>query len=167
MTEKELESESDGARALRRRVDAGAPSVSSSGRVNVALEALNEGSEGWVSVLDRDRRVVGTPSTSDLVRAYRRELQASFARLTALRAWTSAYEVTIPDDSSIVGVRLRNARLPRGVPVTSIAREGDVIQPTGDTMLLVGDQLSVLGGDGSIAALGMVSEPSGPERSRA
>ena len=73
----------------------------------MALEALNEGSEGWVSVLDRDRRVAGTLSTSDLVRAYRRELQASFARLTALGSGTSAYEVTIPDDSPIVGVRLR------------------------------------------------------------
>ena len=51
--------------------------------------------------------------------------------------------------------------------VTSIAREGDVIQPTGDTVLLAADRLSVLGGEESIAALGLVSEAPATERPRA
>jgi CIC family chloride channel protein len=168
VVEKDLEAESDGTRALRRKLDVGAPSVSAASRLDVALEALNEGSEGWVSVLDSDRRVVGTLSTSDLVRAYRRELQASFARLTDLGTGTSAYEVTISDDSPVIGMRLRSAHLPRGVLVTSIAREGDVIQPTGDTVLLAGDRLSVLGGREGLAALGAVPETStSAERVRA
>jgi H+/Cl- antiporter ClcA/CBS domain-containing protein len=163
----ELAAEADGGRSLARHVDAGAPSVPSSSRLDIALEALNEGSQGWVSVLDGDRRVVGTLSTSDLVRAYRRELQASFARLTNLGAGTSAYEVTIPDDSPVVGMRLRSARLPRGVLVTSIAREGDVIQPTGDTVLLGGDRLSILGAKEGIEDLGAVSAPvAAADRSR-
>jgi Trk K+ transport system NAD-binding subunit len=110
-------------------------------------------------VLDTDRRVVGTLSMSDLVRAYRSELQASFARLTDLAPGTSAYEVVIADHSPVAGKRLRRAGLPRGVLVTSITREGDVILPTGDTVLLSGDRLSVLGSREGMDAVGAVSSP--------
>jgi len=105
--------------------------------------------------------VVGTLSVSDLVRAYRDELRSSYARLTDLAPGASAYEVVIADHSSVAGKRLRLAGLPRGVLVTSIAREGDVILPTGDTVLLSGDRLSVLGSREGMDAIGAVSSAGG------
>ncbi len=149
----------DGTRALGRMVDPGAPSVPASSRLDVALEALNEGEYPWVTVLDDDRRVVGTLSISDLVRAYRRELAASFSRLTDLEAGTAAFDVDIPADSPAVGMRLRSAGLPMGVLVTSITRAGDVVLPTGDTVLLTGDRLSVLGGREGMEKIGVVVSP--------
>ena len=162
VSQKELAAEPDGGRSLARFVDAGAPSVPASSRLDVALEALEEGALGWVSVLDDDRRVVGTLSVSDLVSAYRRELQASFARLTYLETGTSTFEVTVTDGSPVAGMRLRFSRLPRGVLVTSISRAGDVILPTGDTVLLAGDRLSVLGSTEGMEAVGTVSTAASP-----
>ena len=156
--EEELEHH-DGTRAVGRMVDPGAPSVPATSRLDVALEALNEGEYPWVSVLNDDRRVVGTLSISDLVRAYRRELAASFSRLTDLDAGTAAFDVDIPADSPAVGMRLRSAGLPMGVLITSITRAGDVVLPTGDTVLLTGDRLSVLGGQDGVDKIGVIVSP--------
>ncbi len=43
-------------------------------RLDVALESLTAAPQSWVPVLDDERRVVGTLSISDVVRAYRHEL---------------------------------------------------------------------------------------------
>ena len=155
----DLAGHADASRPVGRQVDSAASSVPSSSRLDVALEALQEGAHGWASVLDDDRRVVGTLSVSDLVRAYRSELRASYSRLTDLAPGTSTYEAVVSDQSPLAGRRLRLAGLPRGVLVTSIAREGDVILPTGDTVLLSGDRLSILGGREGLDALGVLPVP--------
>ena len=157
--EARLEAHHDATRALGRIVDPGAPSVPASSRLDLAFEALNEGSYPWVTVLDDDRRVLGTLSISDLVRAYRRELAASFSRLTDLDPGTAAFDVEIRSDSPAVGMRLRSAGLPPGAFVTSITRAGDVVLPTGDTVLLTGDRLSVLGGREGMEKIGRVASP--------
>ena len=78
-------------------VDAGTPTVSESSRLDVALESLTEAPLSWVPVLDDDRRVVGTLSISDVVRAYRQELPASAERVSELGAMTGTSQVTITD----------------------------------------------------------------------
>ena len=50
------------------------PTVAASSRLDVALESLTAAPQSWVTVLDNERRVVGTLSISDMVRAYRQEL---------------------------------------------------------------------------------------------
>jgi CIC family chloride channel protein len=64
--------------------DAGAPTVAANSRLDVALESLTEAPLSWVPVLDGERRVVGTLSISDVVRAYRQELAASAERMSEL-----------------------------------------------------------------------------------
>ncbi|HEX3757424.1 MAG TPA: hypothetical protein VHW23_01900 [Kofleriaceae bacterium] len=60
---------------VRSHVDAGAP-VSGAGRpLDEAVEALTGCDVPFVSVLDRDRHVLGTVSIADVVHAYRRELE--------------------------------------------------------------------------------------------
>ncbi len=61
---------------LRALVDAGAASVPLSSTVDVAVDALASGESTFVTVLDEDRKVVGTLAIHDLASAYRRELQA-------------------------------------------------------------------------------------------
>ncbi len=84
---------------------------------------------------DDERRVVGTLSVSDVVRAYRQELVSSAERMSDLGAMTGAAQVTIISTSPMVGKTLRQAGLPAGLLITSISRGDKVFFPTGDTKL--------------------------------
>ena len=129
--------------------DAGAPVVSIDSRLDTALESIASAQLSWVPVLDDDRQVVATMSVSDLVQAYRRELLASAERVGALGSSVGAFEVSVTKGSSLAGKELRSAGLPEGTLVTSIARNGRVLTPTGDVVLKPGDRLWMLGQDPS------------------
>jgi CBS domain-containing protein len=125
--------------------DAGVPVIAVRSRLDTALEAITSAHMAWVSVLDEDRRVVGTISISDLVASYRRELLASAQRVSALGASSGAFELAVAENSGLAGQTLRAADLPEGALVTSIARNGEVLAPSGDVVLEPGDRLSLLG----------------------
>ena len=151
-----LASKTERQRTVSDLVDAGAPIVSASSRLDVALESLTEAPLSWVPVLDGDRRVVGTLSISDVVRAYRQELVASAERVSELGGITGASQMTITADSPITNKTLRQAGLPKGLLITSITRGDQVFVPNGDTVLAVGDLLSVLGQPSDLKSIGQV-----------
>jgi H+/Cl- antiporter ClcA/CBS domain-containing protein len=161
----DLDSRDEHDRPVGELVDAGAPTVSSSSRLDVALEALTEAPLSWVAVLDDDRRVVGILSISDLMGAYRRELIASVERLGDLGAGTATFEIRIRADSPAAGRQLRAVGLPKGVLVTSISRGGHVILPSGDTVVMIGDRLSLLGERRGAETIGEIT-PLGSASSR-
>jgi CIC family chloride channel protein len=132
-------------RSVSDLVDAGAPVVSASSRLDVALESLTEAPLSWVPVLDGDRRVIGTLSISDIVRAYRLELAGTAERMSGLGASAGVSLLTISGDSPMAGKTLRQAALPKGLLITSVTRGDRVFVPNGDTELAQGDELSVLG----------------------
>ena len=129
--------------------DAGAPAISVNSKLDTALESIASAHLSWVPVLDDDRHVLATLSVSDLVQAYRRELLASAERVSALGASAGAYEMSVTQESACAGRQLRSAGFPEGILVTSIARNGHVLAPTGDVVLEPGDRLWVLGHDPS------------------
>jgi H+/Cl- antiporter ClcA len=140
-----LKNDSDGG-DLRGLVDAGAPAVALSSQLDVALESLATAPLSWTPILDADRHVVGTLSMSDVVRAYRHELASRVEQASTVRDDTGAScEVVIEANSSLAGRALRDAGLRNGMLVTSIERGDEVIVPSGDTVLAVGDRLAVLG----------------------
>ncbi len=151
-----LASKSERHRTVSDLVDTGAPSVSASSRLDVALESLTEAPLSWVPVLDDDRRVVGTLSISDVVRAYRQELVASAERVSELGGITGASQMTITADSPITNKALRWAGLPKGLLITSITRGDQVFVPNGDTVLTVGDHLSALGQPSDLEGIGQI-----------
>ena len=66
------------------------------------------------------------------------------------------HEVTLTTKSPLAGVPLRGAKLPRGLIVASILRNGGVITPCGDTVPEPGDRAAIFGLPGAarkIAAL--------------
>ena len=132
--------------------DAGAPAISMDSQLDTALESIASAHLSWVPVLDDDRHVVATLSVSDLVQAYRRELLASAERVSVLGASAGAYAVSVTKGSTLAGRELRLAGFPEGTLVTSIARNGHVLAPTGDVVLEPGDRLWVLGQDPSEVA---------------
>ena len=115
----------------------------------------------WVPVLDGDRRVVGTLSLSDLMRAYRRELLASVARVSDLDP--GERRLRSDDHGRLAGGGQEAARRrpAEGVIVTSITRGGEVVLPSGDTVIAAGDRLSLLGKEAGLDAFGEVT-PLGP-----
>ena len=154
-------------RSIGDLTDAGAPCVSLSSRLDSALDSLMEAPLSWVSVLDPDRRVVGTLSISDLLSAYRRELLASVARLNDLGASAGAFDLTITVDSPAAGRQLRAIGLRKGVLVTSITRGGEVVLPSGDTVILAGDRLSALGEQKGMERIGEITSVGSGVSSRA
>ena len=86
---------------------AGAPVVTTDSRLDAALEAITSADMSWVSVLDDERRVVGTMSISDVVAAYREELLASAQRVSALGVATGAFELAVTERSGLAGQALR------------------------------------------------------------
>ena len=149
-------------------LDPGAPAVSESSRLDVALDSLTEAPSSWVPVLDDDRRVVGILSVSDVVRAYHQELLAGAQRVSELGAITGSLQVTITSESHIVGKALRSAGLRKGLLITSLTRGDHVLVPDGDTVFDVGDRLSVLGRPGDLEDFGQAvplgTQPSRPIR---
>jgi H+/Cl- antiporter ClcA len=153
---------SEAHRSVNDLTDAGAPTVSINSRLDVALESLTEAPLSWVPVLDGERRVVGTLSISDVVRAYRTELAASAERVSELGALAGTALVTIPASSSIVGKSLQCAELPRGLLITSITRGNQTFVPNGDTEFAAGDHLYVLGQPSDLGTLGEVEPRAAP-----
>jgi CIC family chloride channel protein len=149
-----LEMSGDGRLVVGDLIDAGAPTVSVDSRFDVALESLTAAPQLWVPVLDDDRRVVGTLSVSDIVRAYRDELVTSAERVNGLGMTPGAAHVSVTAGTSVAGRTLRRAKLPPGLLVTSISRDGKVFFPDGETRLKVGDHLTVIGQGAEFFRLG-------------
>jgi CBS domain-containing protein len=122
-------------------------------RLDAFLERMSSASRSWNTVVDEDRRVVGTIAISDVVRAYRRALQASLRRIPDVAADSGLAEVTVGDASVLVGATFRSGLLPKGALVTAVERGREVFQPTGDTLIRAGDRMTVLGGSGDLALL--------------
>ena len=163
----DLDSSREHDRSVGELADPASLTVPMSSHLDIALEALMESVSSWVAVLDGDRRVVGTLSLSDLMRAYRRELLASVARLSDLVPGSDSLEVKVTADSPVAGKTLRAAGLPRGVVVTSITRRDEVVLPSGDTVILVGDRLSLLGDREGVEGIGRVTPLGDATSSRA
>ncbi len=144
-------------------VDASAPTVSESAHLDVAVEAMTTSTDHWVPVLDADRNVVGTISTSDVVRGYRLGLLASLQKIDAEGDSPDSDRVTIAVGSPLVGQQLSKASLPLSVIVTTIQRHRDLVVPSGSTVLEAGDELVLIGRasdiDGIRASASGVSGP--------
>jgi H+/Cl- antiporter ClcA/CBS domain-containing protein len=122
-------------------------------RLDVVLDVLTSTPQTWATVIDQERRVLGTISLSDIVRNYQRTARTYLRRLSEVGGGTGVVDVLVEIHSPITGLALRSSLFPRGVLITAIERGPDVIRPSGDTVLQLGDRLTVLGSTGDINRL--------------
>jgi H+/Cl- antiporter ClcA/CBS domain-containing protein len=122
-----------------------APTVASTAMLDVAVDALTSAPAHWVPVLDDDRMVVGTLTTSDVVRGYRVGLLASLQAFGTSGDTGATDRVTVHAGAPLAGCPLRRAGLPTSVIVTTIQRRGDLVVPSGDTVIEDEDQLVLIG----------------------
>ena len=134
-------------------VDGSAATVSESAHLDVAVDAMTTSTQHWVSVLDGDRRVVGTIATSDVVRGYRLGLLASLQTVNAEGHPDGSDRVVVEDRSPLAGRMLCEADLPISIIVTTIQRGRDLVVPDGSTVLYGGDELVLIGNASDISAI--------------
>ena len=134
-------------------VDSSFAPVHRSVLLDIVLETLTSTPQTWAAVIDDDRKVVGTISISDIVRNYRRTMQANVRRLSELGGSTGISEILVDRGSPLADRLVSATSIPRGVLITAIERGRDVIRPTGDTLIFAGDRLMVLGAPQDIAVL--------------
>ncbi len=142
-------------------VDVSAATVSESAHLDVAVDAMTTSTQHWVSVLDGDRRVVGTIATVDVVRGYRLGLLDSLRRVNAEGDTNGSDRVVIANRSRLVGLTLREAGLPLSIIVTTIQRHRDLMVPEGTTVLEAGDELVLIGNTADIDALRILASQAG------
>ena len=104
---------------------------------------------------------MGTLAMSDMVRAYRRELQGSLRKVAELTGASGIYEARVQEGSVLAGTALREAAVPPGVIVTAIERGRTVVLPEGRTVLQPGDRLMLLGSPEKTALLGELAGKEG------
>jgi H+/Cl- antiporter ClcA/predicted transcriptional regulator len=138
-------------------VDATFAPIHESVHLDVVLDTLTSTPQTWAAVIDDERRVVGTIAITDIVRNYRRTMQANLRRASELGGSTGISEFTVGNDSPLVDVPLRSTSIPRGVLITAIERRRDVIRPNGETIIKAGDRLMVLGGSDDLDLLGQLA----------
>jgi Trk K+ transport system NAD-binding subunit len=138
-------------------VDSTFAPIHESVHLDVVLDTLTSTPQTWAAVIDDERRVVGTIAITDIVRNYRRTMQANLRRASELGGSTGISEIAVANDSPLVDVPLRSSSLPRGVLITAIERGRDVIRPTGETIFQAGDRLMVLGGSDDLDLLGQLA----------
>ncbi len=148
-------------RRLESIVDVAAPTVSDSEHLDVAVDAITASTQHWVPVLDRDRRVVGTVATFDVVRGYRLALLASLREISVDGNAVGSDRVLLGSGSDLVGRPLSAAHLPVSIIVTAIQRDQDLVVPTGATVLEAGDELVLIGGPNDIDILRTIASGSG------
>lgn len=153
-------------RSLESMIDVSAPTVAGQAHLDVALDALATSTDHWVTILDADRKVLGTVAISDVVRGYRLGLLASLQKVNVVGDSGGTDRVRIESDSPLVGRTLRSSGFPISVIVTTIQRRRDLVVPDGSTVLESGDELVLIGRSSDIdvireVAAGRASDPAG------
>ena len=122
---------------------------------------MTASTQRWVSVLDAERKVIGTIATSDVVRGYRLGLLASLQSMNADGDANGSDRVLVEAGSPLAGRPLREARLPVSIIVTTIQRDRDLFVPAGTTVLEGGDELVLIGSTGDIDAIRILASQNG------
>jgi len=152
----------EGGRLLSSALDASATAVNISEPLDVGLDAVTQAGGHWVTVTGGDRRVVGVLSMSDLVRSYRRALDAHARRMTTTATGTVAVEEPAGPHSPLTGRPLRDVQLPPGSVVVTVQHGRDQQVATGGTVVVAGDVVSALASPSHAQALRAVITGAGP-----
>ncbi len=80
-------------------------------------------------------------AAAQIIRLTRREDIVSLSILQDEKA--EVFEIILPEKARVMGRKISEAGLPRGMLIGSVVRNGDVIVPNGNTLLMSGDHLVI------------------------
>ncbi len=136
--------EQDADTPLDQLLDATAPTVAGTARLDSALESITQAGGHWVTVTDGARHVLGVLTFGDLIAGYHAALDSNIGTMAQVSAHTMALEERMGAGSPLVGRPLRELDLPSGCIVVTVLRGDDLTFPSGATVLQVGDVVSAL-----------------------
>lgn len=129
---------------ISQMVDATAPTVAGSARLDIALESITQAGGHWVTVTDGARHVLGVLTFGDLIAGYHSALDSNIGTMAQVSGHTMALEERLGAGSPLLGRPLRDLDLPPGCVVVTVLRGDDLAFATGATVLQAGDVVSSL-----------------------
>lgn len=113
------------------------------------LEQLTSHRVSWAPVVDvetltGERCVQGVLSAANIVRLYRETMTKHSRRMRGLVEGTVMLETKVEPNARLVGMRLHDAQLPAECLVVSVRREGELLFPREDLVILAGDTVTFL-----------------------
>ena len=127
----------------------GGPVISIEDGLDDALGALADHHADWAPVL-ADRHLAGILSARDVMGAYRRALAGNVRQVRGLGAGGVLLEADLPESSALVGSSVAAAGWPHDVVLVAIERDGTLIVPRGDVVLLAADRVSLFAAPSSV-----------------
>ncbi|MGH2344714.1 MAG: chloride channel protein [Chloroflexota bacterium] len=123
-----------------------APSIDSDETLDTALSLFAQHRTQRLAVVDVDRpgRLLGILTMAGITRAYARYANAEVRRLGSVGDNTLPRELTLTAGDQAVGVAIRDLGLPPRVLIISIRRGDRTLIPSGKTVLIAGDALTLL-----------------------
>jgi len=109
-----------------------------------SLVSVVNNEENRPMFIEKGANIVGNPNTlmaNYMYRAIKRPLIKDFM---SLGGHAEIFKIVLPEESKIVGKKLKDINLPKRVSIIAIERNSDIIIPIPDTRLSVGDSVTVL-----------------------
>lgn len=125
-------------------VDREYPTALPHSRLDTVLDALASSGAGWLPVTDDNHVLVGIVGMTDVITGYRRQLGQSLRQLSGVGGVTTLIQATVGDSSVLADRRVGHIHLPSGAAVLSIERANQLLFPDAETVIAVGDALSIV-----------------------
>jgi H+/Cl- antiporter ClcA/CBS domain-containing protein len=128
------------------------PIVAADDGLDDALAILADHHRSWAPVVSSDR-LLGVLSTSDALTAYRRALAGNVRQVRPLGAAGMLVDAEVGEASVLAGHPVSEIEWPRETVLVAITRGEQVVVPRGNTVLQIGDRLSLFAAPAGRATL--------------
>lgn len=109
-----------------------------------SLVSVVNSEENRPMFIEKGANTVGNPNTLMANYMYRAVKRPMIKDFMSLGGHAEIFKIVLPEQSKIVGKKLKDINLPKRVSIIAIERNSDIIIPIPDTSLSVGDSVTVL-----------------------
>jgi H+/Cl- antiporter ClcA len=147
--------------AVGRHLAADVPLLTADDGLDDALGSLADHHRDWAPVVSGGR-LSGTLSIRDAMAAYRAALNGNVRQVRGLRTGGVIIEAEVCADCALSGRRVADVPWPSDAVLVAVEREGALIVPRGDVVLLAGDRVSIFAVPGAAAKVEALLAAPGP-----
>ncbi|MCD6299283.1 MAG: TrkA family potassium uptake protein [Thermoplasmata archaeon] len=109
-----------------------------------SLVSVVNNEENRPMFIEKGANIVGNPNTLMANYMYRAIKRPMIKDFMSLGGHAEIFKIVLPEQSKIVGKKLKDINLPKRVSIIAIERNSDIIIPIPDTSLSAGDSVTVL-----------------------
>ncbi|MEA2054545.1 MAG: TrkA family potassium uptake protein [Candidatus Thermoplasmatota archaeon] len=109
-----------------------------------SLVSVVNNEESKPMFIEKGANIVGNPDALTAEYMYRAVKRPMIKNFMSLGGHAEIFKIVLPEQSELIGKKLKEINLPSRVSVIAIERNSDIIIPIPDTRLAVGDCITVL-----------------------